>query len=75
MFEIRFFSGWILALGGLALMVPNAFAFIGLVLVTLGLELHVRFVEEPYLLRTHREHYRAYARIVGRFVPGIGRVS
>jgi len=29
--------------------------------------------EEDYLERTYGEAYRAYARRVGRFVPGIGR--
>ncbi|MFL5908785.1 MAG: methyltransferase family protein, partial [Solirubrobacterales bacterium] len=37
------------------------------------LQLQVRFVEEPYLIRTHGDDYRAYASEVGRFVPGIGR--
>ena len=39
-----------------------------------GLELHVRFIEEPYLLRVHGEQYAAYAAQVGRFLPGIGRL-
>ena len=42
--------------------------------IALGLELQVRFVEEPYLQRTHGDAYRAYATRVGRFLPGIGRL-
>lgn len=38
-----------------------------------GLELQVRFVEEPYLLRTHAT-YASYASRVGRFLPGLGRL-
>ncbi|MET8054338.1 hypothetical protein ABZU75_42865 [Streptosporangium sp. NPDC005286] len=33
-----------------------------------ALELQVRVVEEPYLIRTH-------ASITGRFVPALGRLS
>jgi protein-S-isoprenylcysteine O-methyltransferase Ste14 len=40
-----------------------------------ALEIQVRGVEEPYLLRTHGEAYRRYAAATGRFLPGIGRLS
>jgi protein-S-isoprenylcysteine O-methyltransferase Ste14 len=43
--------------------------------ITLALELQVRAVEEPYLIRSHGDAYRAYAARVGRFLPGIGRLS
>lgn len=59
---------------GLTLSVPNVIAYIGLVLVILGIELQVRRVEEPYLLHTHGERYRRYAAGVGRFLPGLGRL-
>jgi protein-S-isoprenylcysteine O-methyltransferase Ste14 len=62
--------GWI----GIALMVPTWLAFLGAVLIAIALELQVRYVEEPYLLRTHGEAYRAYASSVGRFLPGLGRL-
>jgi protein-S-isoprenylcysteine O-methyltransferase Ste14 len=32
----------------------------------------VRVVEEPHLRRTFGDEYAAYARRVGRFLPGIG---
>jgi protein-S-isoprenylcysteine O-methyltransferase Ste14 len=60
--------GWL----GFALMVPTWLGFAAPVVVAVGLELQVRLVEEPYLLRTHGEAYRDYAARVGRFVPGIG---
>jgi protein-S-isoprenylcysteine O-methyltransferase Ste14 len=57
---------------GLVLMVPSALAVAAIVALFIGLELQVRAVEEPYLLRTHGEVFRAYASRVGRFVPGVG---
>jgi protein-S-isoprenylcysteine O-methyltransferase Ste14 len=64
-------AGW----SGFALMVPTWLGFAAVVVIATGLELQVRFVEEPYLLRTHGDEYLAYASRVGRFVPGAGRFS
>jgi protein-S-isoprenylcysteine O-methyltransferase Ste14 len=61
--------GWL----GFALLVPTWLSFAAPLLVALGLELQVRYVEEPYLTRTHGEEYRAYGARVGRFFPGVGR--
>jgi protein-S-isoprenylcysteine O-methyltransferase Ste14 len=58
---------------GFALMVPTWLAFAAVVVIAAGLELQVRAVEEPYLVRTHGDSYRAYASRVGRFLPRIGR--
>ena len=60
---------------GLALMVPSVIALAGAGALLVAVELQVRVVEEPYLLDTHGERYAAYARRVGRFVPGIGTLS
>ena len=68
------FSAMIPGFLGLALMVPNVVALVGFLALLLAVELQVRFVEEPYLLRTHGERYAGYASRVGRFVPGIGRL-
>ncbi len=59
---------------GFALMVPTWLAFAAVVVITLGLELQVRAVEEPYLVRAHGREYGRYAAHVGRFVPGVGRL-
>jgi protein-S-isoprenylcysteine O-methyltransferase Ste14 len=69
------YSGMLLALLGLLLLVPNVVSLLAVLATVLGLELHVRKVEEPYLLRVHGERYRSYAGRVGRFVPGVGRLS
>jgi protein-S-isoprenylcysteine O-methyltransferase Ste14 len=57
---------------GFTLMVPSVLAFVALAIVVLSIELVVRVVEEPYLLRVHGDSYRRYASRVGRFVPGTG---
>jgi protein-S-isoprenylcysteine O-methyltransferase Ste14 len=57
---------------GLVLMVPNLLAVASIACLVLALELQVRFVEEPYLLRTHGDAYAEYSARVGRFIPGIG---
>ena len=67
------YSAMIVGWTGFALMVPTWLAFAAVVVIALGLELQVRFVEEPYLRRTHGGEYGQYAARVGRFVPGIGR--
>jgi protein-S-isoprenylcysteine O-methyltransferase Ste14 len=62
--------GW----SGFALMVPTWLSLAAVVVIAIALELQVRVVEEPYLVRTHGNEYRAYALRVGRFVPGVGRL-
>jgi protein-S-isoprenylcysteine O-methyltransferase Ste14 len=57
---------------GLALMVPNALSIAGLAVLVTALELQVRRVEEPHLLRSYGDAYAEYAARVGRFVPGLG---
>jgi protein-S-isoprenylcysteine O-methyltransferase Ste14 len=69
------YTAMLIALVGLVLAVPNVFAAVALLATLVGLELHVREVEEPYLSRSHPEGFRAYARRVGRFLPGVGRIE
>lgn len=57
---------------GLTCLVPSWVAFAGFAGLVIALELQVRVVEEPYLMRVHRETYTAYAARVGRFIPGVG---
>lgn len=66
------FSAMLLVTIGLVAMVPSIVAFAGLAALLVALELQVRIVEEPYLLRTQGESYADYGRRVGRFVPGVG---
>ena len=69
------FTAMIVMAVGLALMVPNAVALGGVALLVLSLELHVRLIEEPYLLGVHGQPYEDYARSTGRFLPWIGRAG
>jgi protein-S-isoprenylcysteine O-methyltransferase Ste14 len=66
------YTGVTMVLAGLALVVPSVVSLASVVLMVASLEAQTRFVEEPYLLRTHGDVYRRYARQVGRFVPGAG---
>ena len=67
------FTGVLLATAGFFAMVPNAVSAVASVCVVLGLQMQVRWIEEPYLTRIHGDRYVSYARAVGRFVPGVGR--
>lgn len=66
------YSAMIPTVLGLALMVPSPVALVAFAGLVLALELQVRIVEEPYLLRAHGASYAKYAARVGRFVPRIG---
>ena len=68
------FSAMIPAFLGLALMVPNVLAIAGFAALVVAVELQVRLVEEPYLVRVHGGRYLAYASRVGRFAPGVGKI-
>jgi len=56
------------------LVTPNLMAFAGFILLVATIELQVRLVEEPHLLRTHGAAYRTYAAGVGRFIPRVGLI-
>jgi protein-S-isoprenylcysteine O-methyltransferase Ste14 len=59
---------------GISLVTPNPVALAGFALLVASIQLQVRRVEEPYLLQTHGDAYRAYAASVGRFIPRIGLI-
>lgn len=60
---------------GLTLMVPSVLAVGGFVALVVALELQVRIVEEPYLLRVQGPAYADYAARTGRFFPGVGTLG
>jgi protein-S-isoprenylcysteine O-methyltransferase Ste14 len=67
------YSAMMVAMVGLALLAPNVLSLLAVLSLVIGLEIHVRLVEEPYLARTHGADYLGYAARTGRFLPGIGR--
>ncbi|MGI5170062.1 methyltransferase family protein [Spirillospora sp. CA-253888] len=69
------FTAMIVTAAGLAAMVPNVIAVVGLAVTVAAIQMQVRAVEEPYLLRAHGAAYAAYAARVGRFLPRIGRLT
>ncbi|NOX31404.1 MAG: isoprenylcysteine carboxylmethyltransferase family protein [Actinobacteria bacterium] len=68
------FSAIMVAALGLVLTVPNVVSIVGFAMLIVSIQLQVRFVEEPHLIRLHGRTYTEYARSVGRFVPGLGRL-
>jgi protein-S-isoprenylcysteine O-methyltransferase Ste14 len=58
---------------GIALVVPNVFALLFVIGVLVSIQIQVRLVEEPYLLRVHGDTYRRYVATTGQFVPGVGK--
>ncbi len=67
------FSSMFIAFAGLALMVPNLLSMAGFGVLIAAVEAQVRLVEEPYLMQSHGDEYRAYAATAGRFMPYVGR--
>jgi protein-S-isoprenylcysteine O-methyltransferase Ste14 len=59
---------------GLALAVPNPVSLAATIVLVASIQVQVRTVEEPYLLRTHGDAYASYAAAVGRFLPGVGTI-
>jgi len=68
------YTGILLVLTGMLLLVPSPLAAAALACTWLALQIQVRAVEEPHLARTHGDGYLAWARRAGRFVPGVGRM-
>ena len=63
------YSGVFLFGIGLLLLLPNACMLLSLAIGYLGIEIHVRYVEEPYLLRLHGEAFKKYVNQSGRYLP------
>lgn len=66
------FSAMLIFASGLVLITPNVVAVAAFAAMMASIEVQVRVVEEPYLLRVHGQVYRDYLATVGRFVPRLG---
>lgn len=67
------FLALIVIVAGYALLLPTRLSLILLVGAYIGVRQQAS-AEEAYLMRTYGDSYRAYARRVGRFLPGLGRL-
>jgi protein-S-isoprenylcysteine O-methyltransferase Ste14 len=68
------FLALLLFVGGYTLLIPTALSAALLAGAYIGTRAQIA-AEEAYLSRTYGDEYRAYARRVGRLVPGIGKLS
>jgi len=68
------FLAMLIVVAGFAIMLPTWLSFGTLLATVLGIRAHV-LDEEAYLLRTYGGDYAEYARRVGRFFPGVGRLA
>jgi protein-S-isoprenylcysteine O-methyltransferase Ste14 len=68
------FSGMLCASLGFVLLAPSQLSVAAWLVLAGTIELQVRGVEEPHLTRTHGPAYEEWAREVGRFFPGVGRL-
>lgn len=68
------FLSMFLALAGLAVLLPTWFSAAALVGAVVGVRAQV-LEEEAYLAAAYGAAYRGYARRVGRFLPGLGRLG
>lgn len=64
----------VVAMVGITLLVPVWPQLLALLCLIAAVQIQVRAVEEPYLLRTHGDAYRRYMARTGRFLPLVGRV-
>jgi protein-S-isoprenylcysteine O-methyltransferase Ste14 len=67
------FFAILIMLTGYTLLLPTRLSLVLLVGAFIGIRQQV-LTEEAHLSRTYGDAYRGYARRVGRFVPGIGRL-
>jgi protein-S-isoprenylcysteine O-methyltransferase Ste14 len=68
------FLALLVIVAGYTLLIPTLLSAALLAGAWVGTRLQIA-AEEAYLLRTYGGQYRAYARRVGRFLPGIGKLA
>jgi protein-S-isoprenylcysteine O-methyltransferase Ste14 len=69
------YVGMVAVAAGLAVILANAAAFVGLVSLAVWVELQVRTIEEPFLRDRHGAAYVRWAARTGRFLPRLGRAQ
>ncbi|MDA8372487.1 MAG: isoprenylcysteine carboxylmethyltransferase family protein [Nocardiopsaceae bacterium] len=69
------FTAMAVLMAGMVAAVPTWPSAAALAALITAVQIQVRAIEEPYLLRAHPTGYSAYAGRTGRFLPGIGRLK
>lgn len=69
------FSAMAIMLAGMVAAVPTVLSLAAFIALVAAVQIQVRAIEEPYLVRTHPAHYPAYTARTGRFLPGLGRIA
>jgi protein-S-isoprenylcysteine O-methyltransferase Ste14 len=69
------YSGILLFCFGLLLILPDIYMLLSLALVYASIELNVRHVEEPYLLRLHGHAFKGYMNNSGRYLRRLSHGS
>jgi protein-S-isoprenylcysteine O-methyltransferase Ste14 len=68
------YDGLLIFAAATVLIIPTWLAVISFILLIACIEVQVRCVEEPHLLREHGKAYRSWAAHTGRFIPFVGRL-
>lgn len=69
------YSGVFLFCAGMLVLFPHIYMLIYLATAWMGIELQVRYVEEPHLRNLHGVAYEKYADQTGRYLPRLRRNS
>ncbi|MEU8001448.1 isoprenylcysteine carboxylmethyltransferase family protein [Catellatospora sp. NPDC049111] len=63
------FTAMLIAVAGLTAAVPSVLQLVVFLLMLTGIQLQVRYVEEPALRQAHGQAFESYAASTGRFLP------
>ena len=67
------YFGMLLVGLGFMVLVPHVFMVISYILAFIGIDLQVRRIEEPHLVRVFGEEYEEYVRRTNRYIPWVPR--
>lgn len=67
------YFGMLLVGLGFVVLVPHVFMVVSYILAFIGIDLQVRRIEEPHLVRVFGEEYKDYTRKTNRYIPWVPR--
>lgn len=56
---------------GLLVLIPGILMLFSIFMLYISIELHVRYIEEPYLYQMHKETFETYIQGTGRYLPKV----